>query len=60
MDISYAEADRTTQIRLTCSGEKYDPFAQAEDGLGVTILKSMATRLDYRLENGRNIIDISL
>ena len=60
MDISYAEADRTTQIRLTCSGEKYDPFAQAEDGLGVTILRNMSRQLDYQFINNRNQLNITL
>ena len=60
MDISYAEADRTTQIRLTCSGEKYDPFAQTEDSLGVTILRNMSRQLDYHFINGRNQLNITL
>ena len=60
LSVSHAESDGTTQINITCGGAAYNPFAQDEDGLGVTILKNMATRLDYRLENERNIIDISL
>ena len=43
-----------------CGGAAYNPFEQAEDGLGVTILKNMSKRLEYRWENGRNIFDISL
>lgn len=58
--ISRAELDGTTQIDIDCGGAPYNPFEQEEDGLGVTILKKMATQLDYRLKNGRNIIDISL
>ncbi len=42
------------------AGAAYNPFEQDEEGLGVTILKSMATQLDWRLEPGRNLIDISL
>ena len=60
LPVSHAESDGTTQINLTCDGAAYNPFEQDEDGLGVTILKNMATRLDYRLENGRNTIDITL
>ena len=60
LSVSHAESDGSTQINLSCGGAPYNPFEQDEDGLGVTILKSMATRLDYRLENGRNTIDISL
>ena len=60
LSVSHAESDGTTQIDIDCGGAAYNPFEQDEDGLGVTILKNMATRLDYRLENGRNIIDISL
>ncbi len=60
LSVSHAESDGTTQIRLICGGAPCNPFEQSEDGLGVTILKKMATRLDYRLENGKNFIDISL
>ena len=52
--VSHAESDGTTQISISCGGEPCNPFAQTEDGLGVTILKNMAARLDYRLENGNN------
>ncbi len=60
LDISYAETDRTTRIALTCGGAVYNPFDQTEDGLGVTILKNMAKKLDYRQENGWNAINISI
>ncbi|MBQ7488094.1 MAG: hypothetical protein IJT77_11435, partial [Clostridia bacterium] len=60
LDISYAEADHTVQIGLSCGGAAYNPFVQEEDGLGVTILKNMAKRLDYHLEVGRNVINITL
>ena len=60
LDISYAEADQTTQILLSCGGTPFAPFEQDDDGLGVTILKKMAKRLDYRREDGRNVISISL
>ena len=36
----------------------FNPFEEDDDGLDVTILKSMAKQLDYRLEGGRNTIDI--
>ena len=60
LDISYAETDRTTRIALTCGGAVYNPFDQTEDGLGVTILKNMAKKMDYRQENGWNAINISI
>ena len=60
LEISYAEADRATEIELQCTGAQYDPFAQAEDGLGVTILKNMASQLDCRREAERNRITIRL
>ena len=60
LDISYAEADRTTQIALTCGGEEYDPFSQADDGLGVTILKNMSKQLKYRYTDCRNHICITI
>lgn len=38
----------------------YNPFEQAEDGLGVTILKNMAKQIDCRREGDRNRITNSL
>lgn len=60
LDISYAEADQATEISLTCGGTAYNPFEQEDDGLGVTILKRMAKRINYRMEKGRNAITILL
>ena len=58
--VSHAELDGSTQIDIDCGGAAYNPFEQVEDGLGVTILKNMSKRLEYRWENGRNIFDIAL
>ena len=60
LSVSHAESDGATRLHLDCGGAAFNPFQQDDDGLGLTILKNMATRLDYRLENGRNTIDISL
>jgi len=60
LDVSYAEADRSTRIALTCGGTAYDPFSQTEDGLGVTILKNMSKQLEYRYTDNRNKINITL
>ncbi len=57
--VSYAEADGRCEIELTCSGKEYNPFAQEEDELGVTILKKMAARLEYAYD-GRSRISILL
>ena len=60
LDVSYAEADRTTRICLDCAGEAYNPFEQADDGLSVTILKKIAKRIDYAWEKGMNRFSIFL
>jgi polar amino acid transport system ATP-binding protein len=60
LDVSYAEADRTTRILLNCAGEAFNPLEQADEGLGVTILKKMAQRIDYTWDEGMNRISISL
>ena len=60
LDVSYAEADRTTRILLNCAGEAYNPLEQEDEGLGVTILKKMAQRIDYAWDKGMNRISISL
>ena len=41
------------------AGAAYNPFEQ-EEVLGVTILKNMAQKLDYRHTDGRNQISIEL
>lgn len=60
LSVSHADDDGATQIAIVCGGGAFNPFVQDEDGLGVTILKRMAKRLDYRIEGGRNVIDILL
>ena len=60
LDVSYAEANHATNISITCGGRPYNPFEQDDDGLGVTILKKMAFRMDYQWENGANRINIRL
>ncbi len=57
--VSYAEADGRCEIELTCGGKEYNPFAQEEDELGVTILKKMAARLEYTYD-GKSRISILL
>ena len=60
LDVSYAEADHAVEIDLACGGAAYDPFEQGDAGLGVTILKNMAKRLDCQRESGINRISIAL
>ena len=60
LSVSHAELDDTTQIDISCVGARYNPFEQEEDNLGVTILKNMSRKLDYRWEDGRNRISIEL
>ena len=60
LEVAYAEADQTAEITLTCTGAEYDPFAQEDAGLGVTILKKMAKYLDYTRKEDRNHIRINL
>ncbi len=60
LDVSYAEADKTTLIRLRCGGAPYNPFEQDRTGLGVTILKNMARSIDCRREKEQNLITIAL
>ena len=60
LEISYAEADQTTQLLLTCTGAPYNPFEQDEDGLGVRILRGMAREIEYRHDGGKNRINIRI
>ena len=60
LEVSYAESDQTTEIVLSCGGKEYDPFHQDEDGLGVTILKNMASYLNYTRKENLNHINIKL
>ena len=60
LSVSHAELDDTTQIDISCSGAPYNPFAQEEDSLGVTILKNMSRKLEYHSMDNRNRISIQL
>ena len=60
LDIAYAELDRSAEIELVCGGRAYDPLSQAEDGLGVTILKHMGRSLTYDYARGANRICVCL
>ena len=60
LDITYAETRKSTQIKVSCTGKAYDPFSQEEDGLGITILKKMASKIDYERKNDNNIMQIHL
>ena len=60
LSISNAEIDDTTQIDINCGGAQYNPFEQEEYSLGVTILKNMSRKLDYRWADSRNRISIEL
>jgi polar amino acid transport system ATP-binding protein len=60
LSVSYAEADKASQIALSCRGTDYNPFAQEEDSLGVTILRRMGRQVGYRRDGGCSFIDVSL
>ena len=60
LDISYAEADRTSKIVMSCAGAEYDPFAQEDPGLGVTIVKRVGKTVSCTYENGRNNVLVIL
>lgn len=47
-------------ISITCGGRPYNPFEQDDDGLGVTILKKMAFKIEHQWENGVNRISVRL
>ena len=59
-DKAFAEEFRVYLSGADAQVAAYNPFEQAEDGLGVTILKNMAKHLDCRREGDRNRITISL
>ena len=54
LDIRYSDSAKKTQFYLSSAGEKYNPFEQDEDGLGITILKSVAENLKYSHSDGKN------
>ena len=61
LNISYSEAEGVTQINLTSGGRAYNPFENEEfDLLSVTILKRMASKIDYHLKDGVNCFEITL
>lgn len=60
LNIAYSEADRSIEINLSCGGSFYNPFDQPDDGLGVTILKKLAKKIDFSRENDVNHIFITI
>ena len=60
LTVAYTESDGTTEITLDCGGKEYNPFDQQDDGLSVTILKKMASQIEYRQQDARNHIRIVL
>lgn len=58
--ISYSELKGTTELSLTSDGKEFNPFEQDEDGLGVTILKTMAQSISYLRDGDKNRIRIEL
>lgn len=60
LEISYSEVDQAAEIELLCGGLEYNPFDQEDDGLGMTILKKMAEKIEYSRPKERNRIRIKL
>lgn len=60
LNISYAETDGSRKIEFTCGGAAYNPFAQDDEGLSVTILKNMSKEINYDYINGQNLFKITL
>ena len=62
IDISYSEADGSTQIAFTCGGREFDPFSVEDDDvhLGVSMLKNTAKSISHSFTDGTNRIEITL
>ena len=60
LDVSYAETDHATEIRLTCGGSPFNPFAAPDDRMDAIYLRKKAKKIDYKLEDGVNCISILL
>ena len=66
----FDEASRMASITFVDSGAPFDPLSQADPnvtlaaeeravgGLGIFLVKKTMDRVDYRYENGRNILTI--
>lgn len=72
IEIALFPVDEGVLLRLSDSGPPFDPVsAQTPDldapteersigGLGIHLMKTLAERLEYRRENGRNVLEIVL
>jgi polar amino acid transport system ATP-binding protein len=60
LNISYSEAEKTTEIVITSGGREYDPFSGEDDSLGVTILKRVAKKIECRREGDLTRVRIEL
>ena len=59
VDFRVTKQDETTRIRIRSSGTQYNPFdsKQDEDNIGITLLKNIASDIQYCYILGMNNID---
>ena len=66
VDITYNEADGTSQLKLICAGSEYNPFEledtdeNFEANISVNILKKSSKSFSHTYENGLNKIKLDL
>ena len=67
IDVSYSESADSTIISVSGGGKEFNPFhttGEAEDEenvhLGITMLKKIAQKIEYRYLDGKNRIEITL
>ena len=66
VDITYNEADGTSQLNLICAGKNYNPFNVDDDdenfeaNLSVIILKKSAKEYSYVYDEGLNKLTLKL
>lgn len=66
VDITYTEADGTSQLNLICAGKEFNPFdledtdENFETNISVNILKKRSTNFSHEYEKGLNKIKLNL
>ncbi|MCR5346814.1 MAG: ATP-binding cassette domain-containing protein [Fretibacterium sp.] len=64
IDVSYAESADSVVISVSSGGREFNPFLHIDEDkenvhLGITMLKKIAQRMEYRYANGKNHLEVA-
>jgi len=62
VDLSYSEKDGGVELICVSGGAPVNPLKEgvAKDEFGINLIKARTRRVDYRYENGKNILVLKI